>query len=205
MRYPAILVFSGLILAAAGTRPALAAAPKVGSPAPGFSLVDSEGKDHALTDFKGKFVVLEWVNYDCPFVRKHYRSGNMQNLQKEYTGKGVVWLSICSSAPGKQGYFESGDLNDRIKEEKARPSAYLIDAEGTVGKLYEAKTTPHMFVINPEGTLVYAGAIDDIASTDTDDLPGATNYVKAALDAAQAGKPVATRSTKSYGCSVKYR
>lgn len=182
-----------------------AAPPPVGKPAPGFTLTDSNGKTHSLSDFKGKFVVLEWVNFDCPFVRKHYASGNMQELQKTYTGKGVVWLSICSSAPGKQGHFAGSELTDRIKEERAVPTAYLVDDDGTVGKRYEAKTTPHMFVISPEGTLLYAGAIDDTPSTDRDAIATAKNYVRSALDASLAGKPVAVSSTKSYGCSVKYK
>ena len=205
MKHLGLFFLLGSLLFIAGTRSAPAAPPRVDKPAPGFTLMDSEGKNHSLADFRGKYVVLEWVNYDCPFVRKHYRSGNMQQLQKTYTGKGVMWLSICSSAPGKQGHFAADELKERIAEEKAMPTAYLVDPEGTVGKEYEAKTTPHMFVINPEGTLIYAGAIDDIASTDVDDIGEATNYVKAAIDAAQAGQPVAVKSTKSYGCSVKYK
>lgn len=200
-----LALFLGLALFFAGSGTAQPAPPKLDKPAPGFTLTDSEGKEHSLADFKGKYVVLEWVNYDCPFVRKHYRSGNMQQLQKTYRDKGVVWLSICSSAPGKQGHFELDDLKERIAEEEATPTAYLIDADGIVGKEYEAKTTPHMFVINPEGNLIYAGAIDDIASTDRDDIDKATNYVKAALDAGMAGEPVVVQSTKSYGCSVKYK
>lgn len=178
---------------------------EVGSPAPAFTLPDVRGDEHSLADFSGKYVVLEWVNYDCPFVGKHYRSGNMPSLQTTYTGKGVIWLSICSSAPGKQGYFEGDDLTERMAEEKAAPTAYLVDKEGSVGQAYGAKTTPHMYVIDPQGILIYAGGIDNIRSTDTDDIKKATNYVRAALDAALSGKPVAVTTSAPYGCSVKYK
>jgi hypothetical protein len=149
-------------------------------------------------------VVLEWINFDCPFVKKHYGTKNMQRLQSTFTGKKVVWLSICSSAPGTQGYFEGEALSKRIQDEGLKSTAYLIDAKGTVGRLYEAKTTPHMYVINPEGTLIYAGAIDDHPSAKPEDIQGAANYVSDALSLSMAGKPVATSWTKSYGCSVKY-
>lgn len=178
---------------------------KVDKPAPDFTLVDTNGKKHSLSDYKGKFVVLEWVNFGCPFVKKHYNSGNMQNLQKMYTKKGVVWLTICSSAPGKQGYYEGGEINAILEKKKAAPTAYLLDPEGTVGKMYGAKTTPHMYVINPEGLLIYAGGIDDKRSTRLKDVETAHNYVKAALDAAMAGKPVPTKTATPYGCSVKYK
>ncbi len=178
---------------------------RVDQSAPDFSLMDSHGKKHSLSDFKGKWVVLEWVNFGCPFVRKHYDSKNMQSLQKAYTGKDVVWLSICSSAPGKQGYYEGEELTSQIKEEGSYATAYLIDAEGTVGKMYEAKTTPHMYIVNPEGVLVYAGGIDNIASSNKDDVAKANNYVKEALDSGLAGKEVAVKASKSYGCSVKYK
>jgi peroxiredoxin len=193
-----------LMLAVSGPLNASESA-KVDAPAPPFTLSDQNGSTHSLSDFKGKTVVLEWVNFDCPFVRKHYNSGNMQKLQKEYTAKGVVWLSVCSSAPGKQGYFKGDELKQRLGKEKAAPTAYLIDAEGNVGKAYGARTTPHMFVINKDGVLVYAGAIDDIASTDVDDIGKAKNDVAASLDAVMAGKPVEVKSSKSYGCGVKYR
>ena len=191
------------VLAASGS--AAADKAEVGAAAPGFILPDVQGTIHSLKDFKGKYVVLEWVNFDCPFVQKHYRSGSMPALQAGYTAKGVVWLSICSSAPGKQGYFEGDELKERIAEEKAAPSAYLVDKEGTVGRAYGAKTTPHMFVINRQGTLIYGGGIDNIRSTDTDDIAKATNYVRAALDAAMDGKAVAVSSSAPYGCSVKYK
>lgn len=180
------------------------AGPATGEPAPSFSLPDTNGKTHTLADLKGKYVVLEWVNYGCPFIRKHYDSGNMQSLQKEFTNKGVVWFSVCSSAPGKQGNMTPAEWNAAIKEKNASPTAVLLDPDGRVGHAYEAKTTPDMFVINPEGILIYSGAIDSMASTDQSDIATATNYVKAALNAAMIGKPVATPVTKSYGCGVKY-
>ena len=189
---------------ASSAKPSATAEAKVGHPAPNFTLKDSNGKEHSLKDYAGKFVVLEWVNYGCPFVKKHYSSGNMQALQEKYTGKGVVWLSINSSAPGKQGHYEPAQINELLKEHKAHPTAYLIDADGTVGHLYQAKATPTMFVIDEKGTLVYGGAIDDKNSTDQEDIKTAKNYVSAALDEALAGKKVATASTKAYGCSVKY-
>lgn len=177
---------------------------KVGEAAPGFTLTDSHGNEHSLSDFKGKYVVLEWVNYDCPFVRKHYNSGNMQKLQKEYTEKGVVWLAINSSAPGKQGNFSNDEINSRSEEHGASFTAYLTDPTGEVGKMYGAKTTPHMYVINPEGKLIYAGGIDDTPSTDLEDVKTAKNYVSAALDEAMNGKEVEVQVSKPYGCSVKY-
>ena len=173
--------------------------------APDFTLTDSNGAKHSLSDYKGKWVVLEWVNFGCPFVRKHYNSGNMQSLQKTYTDKGVVWLSICSSAPGKQGYYEGEELRTEIKDHESHATAYLIDADGAVGRMYEAKTTPHMFIIDPKGILVYAGGIDNIASTDKDDIVKATNYVRETLDAGFAGKEITVKGSRPYGCSVKYR
>lgn len=183
--------------------PALFAA-QVGQPAPAFTLTDTQGKSHNLADFKGKTVVLEWINHECPFVVKHYSGGAMQALQKDATGKGVVWLSVCSSAPGKQGHMSPEAWNKATADKGAAPTAVLLDEDGKVGKAYQAKTTPHMFVINPEGVLVYAGAIDSIKSTKAEDVPKATNHVKAALDEVLAGKPVTTASTEAYGCSVKY-
>ncbi len=177
---------------------------KVGKTAPNFTLTDANGKTHELKDFRGKFVVLEWVNYDCPFVKKHYNSGNMQMLQKKYTEKDVVWLSINSSAPGKQGNFEPEEIQRRSREHGTAFSAYLMDADGKVGKTYGAKTTPHMFIIDPKGELVYAGGIDDIRSTNVDDIAKAHNYVAAALDQALAGQPITNSISKPYGCSVKY-
>ncbi len=178
---------------------------KIGEKAPDFTLTDSKGKTHKLSDFAGKYVVLEWINFDCPFVVKHYKSENMQKLQKEYKDKGVIWLSICSSAEGKQGHFDNDEINKRIKDYKAQMTAYLIDEDGTVGKLYDAKVTPHMYIINPEGKLIYQGAIDSIKSTDTEDVKKAKNYVRLALDAALIGKTIETKTTVPYGCSVKYK
>ena len=197
------IALTALLLAVAGSHASDKA--QVGSRAPEFTLPDADGTKHSLSDFKGKYVVLEWVNYDCPFVRKHYRSGNMPALQKTYTEEGVVWLSVCSSAPGKQGYFKTEELKERMATEKAAPTAYLVDPEGSVGRTYGAKTTPHMFIINPEGTLIYAGGIDNIPSTKTEDLEKATNYVRSTLDAAMDGKDVSVTSSAPYGCSVKYK
>ena len=177
---------------------------RVGSKAPDFTLTDAHGQKHTLSDLKGKYVVLEWINFECPFVKKHYSVGNMQTLQDEYGEKGVVWLSICSSAPGKQGYYEGEDLLSRLKQQKSEAAAYLIDADGTVGKMYGAKATPNMFVIDPDGILRYAGAIDDHPTPKPEDIPNSTNYVKAALDAVMAGKEVSVKTSAPYGCSVKY-
>jgi peroxiredoxin len=176
----------------------------VGQAAPAFTLTDTKGTSHNLADFKGKVVVLEWTNPECPFVVKHYSQGHMQALQKETTAKGVVWLSICSSAPGKQGQMSPADWNKTITDKNIAATAVLLDESGKVGKLYDAKTTPHMFVINKDGVLVYAGAIDSVKSTDAADIAKATNHVKVAVDEVLAGKPVSTSSTTPYGCSVKY-
>ena len=178
---------------------------KVGSEAPAFTLTDIAGKKHSLADYKGKFVVLEWFNEGCPFVKKHYTSGNMQKLQQEYTGKDVVWLSIASSAEGQQGYMTPETAPKTISEWNMNATKVLLDHDGKVGKMYGAKTTPHMFVIDKEGKLVYQGAIDSKATANAADLAGAENYVKVALDSTMAGKPVANASTKPYGCSVKYK
>ena len=174
-------------------------------PAPNFTLKDFNGKSYNLSDFKGKYVVLEWINFGCPFVKKHYNSGNMQALQKKYTEKDVVWLSICSSAEGKQGYYAAKDLASVTEEHGIKSTAYLLDESGEVGKLYDAKTTPHMYIINPEGILIYAGAIDDKRSTDVADVKTANNYVSAILDDCLTGKKVDSKATTPYGCSVKYK
>lgn len=176
-----------------------------GAAAPDFTLTDINGATNKLSDFKGKVVVLEWINHGCPFVVKHYSKGNMQGLQRDYTGKGVVWLSICSSAEGKQGYYTAEEWKKVNAEKGGKATAILLDPEGTVGKLYGAKTTPHMYVINADGTLVYQGAIDEKPSTEPDDIPGARNHVAAALDEILAGQPVTLAQTKPYGCSVKYK
>jgi hypothetical protein len=180
------------------------AAAVVGQQAPAFTLKDTAGREHSLASEKGKFVVLEWVNYQCPFVRKHYGSGNMQRLQKTYTGKGVVWLQVNSSAPGKEGNYAPAEAASLSKARGAASTAYLLDGDGTVGRAYGARTTPHMFVIDPAGKLLYAGGIDDTASTDVADIKTAHNFVEAALDEALAGKPVSVTTSQPYGCSVKY-
>lgn len=206
MKRLTVLLFTAVtVFAAIGQSPAkegeMAAIDKA---APQFALKDFAGKEYSLADFKGRYVVLEWTNMDCPFVKKHYNSGNMQDLQKTYTKKGVVWLRICSSAPGQQGNHDAKEIEKRIKEQKAMQTAYLVDAAGDVGRMYGAKTTPHMFVIDPQGTLIYAGGIDDKKSTDVADVKTATNYVSACLDAALAGKAVEVKTSTPYGCSVKY-
>jgi peroxiredoxin len=180
------------------------AAPTVGQPAPAFSAVDSNGTPRALADFKGKVVVLEWTNAECPYTRKHYESGNMQALQQEATASGVVWLSVISSAPGKQGYVNGSEANQLTTSRRAHPTAVLLDAAGAVGRAYEAQTTPHMFVIDKSGMLRYMGAIDDKPVASPATIAGARNYVREALAAVEAGKPVAVSSTEPYGCSVKY-
>ena len=180
------------------------AAVEPGEEAPDFTLTDSKGTSHKLSDFRGKFVVLEWLNHECPFVKKHYSGGDMQKLQKEYTAKGVVWLSIISSAPGKQGHRTGPQAEADTKDKNAAPTAVLLDPSGEVGKKYDAKTTPEMFVLDKEGKVLYAGAIDSIKSTDSADIAKAENHVRQALDAALAGQPVPTPKTKPYGCSVKY-
>jgi len=172
--------------------------------APDFTLTDTNGLKHSLSDYKGKFVVLEWANPDCPFVQKHYNSGNIPQLQKQYTAKGVIWLTVDSSAQGKEGYYPPQGLNKFMADKGGSPTAVFADTDGRIGHLYGAQTTPHMFVIDPQGKLIYQGAIDDTPGTDTADLTTAKNYVSAALDAAMNGKPVAVNTTKSYGCSVKY-
>ena len=180
-------------------------AAKVGEPAPNFTATRSDGKTYSLAQDKGKFVVLEWHNQSCPYTDKHYASGNMQNLQKQWTGKGVAWFTVISSAPGTQGYVDASGENEYLAKMKAAPTAALLDPNGDVGHLYEAKTTPHMFIIDPKGVLIYDGAIDDRPTTDQSDINGATNYVSIALGAAMSGKPVPTQTTRPYGCSVKYK
>ena len=178
---------------------------RVGDPAPTFSATDSHGKTESLDQYRGKFVVLEWHNQGCPYTRKHYVSGNMQALQKEWTSKGVVWFTVISSAPGAQGYVTASQENDYLAQMHAVPTAALLDPDGKVGRLYNAKTTPEIYVIDPAGKLIYTGAIDNRPTPDTEDIKGADNYVNDALTAAMAGKSVAMPYTRSYGCSVKYR
>jgi peroxiredoxin len=183
----------------------VAESPADGATAPDISVTDSNGKTHTVSQYRGKTVVLEWFNPGCPFVKKHYESGNMQKLQEEWTGKGVVWLTIDSSAPFRQGHLSPEDANAKITEWKMKPTALLLDQDGKAGQTYGAKTTPHMFVINPEGNVIYQGAIDSKASTKPEDIAGSTNYVKVALDESMAGKTVTTASTRPYGCTVKYK
>ena len=182
----------------------VAAAVRVGEAAPNFTATDSYGHQHNLAQYKGKYVVLEWHNQGCPYTKKHYDSGNMQKLQKLWTGKGVVWFTVISSAPGEQGYVDATQENDYVKRMNASPTAVLLDPTGNLGHLYGAKTTPHMFVINPQGQLIYDGAIDDKSTSDASDIPGAKNYVTAALEESMAGKPVTMAASRPYGCSVKY-
>jgi hypothetical protein len=183
---------------------AAAFAVEPGQTAPNFTLTDIQGQKHSLADYKGKYVVLEWNNPGCPFVRKHYDSGNMPKLQQEERDKGVVWLTINSAAAGRQGDLAPADIEKFLSDEHADPTAYLRDADGAVGHLYGARTTPDMYVINPDGKLIYEGAIDNRPTPDPADIPGATNYVRVALDESMAGKPVTVATSRPYGCSVKY-
>lgn len=196
--------YSMLVAAMICTAPLLLGAAKVGQTAPDFSATASNGKSFRLSDYRGKYVVLEWHNNGCPYVGKHYRSGNMQRLQKEWTGRNVVWFTIISSAPGKQGYVTASEENQYMAKMQAAPTAALLDPTGEIGHLYDAKTSPQMVVINPQGIVIYDGAIDDKPTTDLSDIAGATNYVNLALEQAMAGKPVETAATRPYGCSVKY-
>jgi peroxiredoxin len=175
-----------------------------GLPAPGFTLKDLSGNAVNLADYKGRTVVLEWHNFECPFVQKHYRSGNMQALQKKYAND-VVWLAVSSTARTASDYIEPAKISRQLAEFKAQPARFLMDESGTVGTAYGAKTTPHMYIIDGTGKLVYNGAIDDKRSTDVADVKGAKNYVVAALDEIKAGKPVSVASTTPYGCSVHYK
>ncbi|HJT99438.1 MAG TPA: redoxin domain-containing protein [Rhodanobacteraceae bacterium] len=181
-----------------------AAKPVVGQPAPDFSVTDASGKTQSLAAYKGRTVVLEWNNPECPFVRKHYGAKNMQAQQAAAAADGIVWLTVNSGAAGKQGHLDPAAANAYVAKVEGREAAYLIDTDGTVGRAYDAKTTPHMFVIDKDGVLRYMGSIDSIASTDVDDIPKATQYVKQALGEIEAGKPVSVSSSEPYGCSVKY-
>ena len=180
------------------------AAAAVGQAAPDFMATDALGKTHKLSDFKGKHVVLEWTNPGCPFVVKHY-GGNMQALQKEFTAKGVVWLAITSTEKGSYEYFPPAKMASWVNDKQAKPTALLMDELGKIGQLYGAKTTPHMYIINPQGVLVYSGAIDSVPSARTDDIKTATNYVRQGLNEALGGKAISVASTRAYGCSVKYK
>jgi peroxiredoxin len=189
-------------LGIAGASPGTQA--RIGAPAPGFSLTDSSGKTVSLADFKGRTVVLEWTNHDCPYVRKHYSGNNMQALQKKWTAQGVVWLSLISSMPRSQGYVTAEQANKLTTDRGAAPTAVLFDPKGDVGHTYGAQTTPHMYVITGNGTLAYMGGIDDKASTRLEDLKTAKNFVDAALSEVSQGKPVSVTTSRPYGCSIKY-
>lgn len=180
------------------------AAARVGEPAPAFTGADTQGKTHQLEDYRGKTVVLEWTNHDCPYVRKHYGAGNMQDQQREAAAQGVIWLSVISSAPGEQGHVSPAEADQLTQSRKAAPHAVLLDPAGQIGQAYGAKTTPHMYIINPAGQLVYMGGIDSITTADPADIPKAEQYVRVALQEQAAGKPISTPVTRPYGCSVKY-
>lgn len=180
------------------------AALRIGEPAPDFTGIDTSGKRHALSDFRGKPVVLEWTNHDCPYVRKHYNSGNMQQQQQAATEQGAVWLSLISSAPGKQGHVGPAEADALTAQRNAVPSAVILDDKGAIGRLYGAKTTPHMYIIDADGKLAYMGGIDSIATANPADIAKATQYVPEALAQIMIGRPVASSVTRPYGCSVKY-
>jgi peroxiredoxin len=200
------LTTSGLALAAgAFVAPRRAgAAATVGAPAPAFTLASSAGSSVALADQRGKLVILEWTNHDCPYVRKHYETGNMQALQKEAAEQGVVWLTVISSAPGTQGYVNAGEANELTSSRRAVPTAVLFDPSGVTGKAYGATNTPHMYLIDKAGVLAYMGAIDDQPTTRKSSVQGANNYVRAALQSVAGGQPVKTPFTRAYGCTIKY-
>jgi peroxiredoxin len=195
-----LVAIAGALLIA----PILISAPKIGEPAPDFSATASNGKPYRLSEYRGKFVVLEWHNNGCPYTRKHYDSGNMQRLQKEWTAKGVVWFTVISSAPGTQGYVTADQENAYLSKMGATPTAALLDPNGEVGHLYDAKTTPHMIIINPQGAVIYDGAIDDHPTSDASDIPASKNFVSMALGDAMSGRPVSVATSRPYGCSVKY-
>jgi alkyl hydroperoxide reductase subunit AhpC len=198
-----LVLLAGVGVAALLAAPSLWAV-RVGEPAPDFTATDSTGKVQKLSDYKGKFVVLEWHNRECPYTHKHYVSGNMQKLQKEWTTKGVAWFTVISSAPGQQGYMTAAEENAYVEKMKAVPTGVLLDPTGDLGHLYEAKTTPQIFIINPQGTLIYDGAIDSKPTTEVEDIASAKNYANLALEEAMAGQQVKIPVTRPYGCSVKY-
>ncbi len=199
-----VLGLAAVVAAVLLAAPAADAAPVVGQPAPDFVGTATGGEQVRLSDLKGKTVILEWTNHDCPFVVKHYSSGNMQMTQKKAADDGIVWLSVISSAPGEQGHVSPTQADDLTKSRDARPAKVLLDPSGEIGRLYNAATTPHMFIIDPAGKLAYHGAIDSIRSFDVADIPKATNYVLNAMAQIKAGQPVKPQGTRPYGCSVKY-
>lgn len=200
MLRPALLALSAFAIAASAH-----AAPSVGQPAPDFTLSDAGGKPVKLSDYRGKYVVLEWTNPGCPYVKKHYNSGNMAGTQQDAVSKGVVWLSINSTEKSSYDYMEPAKLTAWLKERKAQPTAVLMDEEGKAGRAYGARTTPHMYIVSPQGSLVYAGGIDSIPSSNAEDIKKAVNYVKQGLGEALAGKPISAATTRAYGCSIKYK
>jgi hypothetical protein len=202
-----LLVTSPAIAQTTGARsaPALSTPPAIGRPAPAFTAVDTRGQTHALADYRGKWVVLEWFNHACPYTRKHYGgAGNTQAMHRDYTARGVVWLSVVSSALGKEGFTTAVEADRLTREKKAAPTAVVRDTAGVLGRLYGARNTPQYAIIDPQGVLRYAGAIDDKRTPRVEDIPAATNYVRAALDAGLAGRPVAVAQTQPYGCTVQY-
>ena len=198
------LMLGGAALALAPAAAFATTSPDLGKPAPAFSAVDSNGKSWSLADLKGKVVVLETTNHDCPYVRKHYNGKNMQAQQREAAAKGVVWLTVASSATGEQGHVTAAQANDLTKSRDAAPAAVLLDPQSKIARAYGATVTPHMYIIDAKGTLVYKGGIDSIPSSSPGDIPKAKQYVRAALDEVLAGKPIAEASTQAYGCTLKY-
>ena len=206
-------LLANALLGGAGLLALIAAAPvtadpgaqaRLGAPAPNFTLTDSNGKAISLADFKGKTVVLEWTNHECPYVRKHYGGNNMQALQKKWTGQGIVWLTLISSQPGAQGFVHGLEANKLTEERGAAPTAVLLDPRGGVGRSYGAQVTPHMYVVTGDGTLVYMGGIDDKPTTRLEDLKTAKNFVDAALSEVAEGKVVSIKTSRAYGCTIKY-
>ena len=199
----ALYCAAGIVTLSAGVQTAIAEV-RIGAAAPAFTLTDSNGRGRSLADFKGKIVVLEWTNHDCPYVRKHYRSNNMQALQKKWTGQGVAWLSVISSGPGREGHVTPQQANQLTADRGAAPSAVLLDPTGQAGRAYGARATPHMYVINGEGAVVYMGGIDDQPTARVEDVKGARNFIDTALSEIAQGKPVSVPTSRAYGCSIKY-
>lgn len=204
MKKSILSVISALAASLILSSTAVFAAVETGANAPDFTLTDTNGKTHSLSDFKGKYVILEWTNHACPFVVKHYAEGAMGKLQKKYTDKGAIWLTISSTNPEHQDYQTPAQANEWLKKHDAASTAMLLDPDGKVGRAYNAKTTPHIYIITPEGKLAYQGAIDSIASTKSADVDKADNYVKMAMAELMDKKPVSKATTKPYGCSIKY-
>jgi peroxiredoxin len=203
-RSPKPIALCVAAIALLGSVGAVLAAPEIGQPAPAFSGTDTSGKTWTLEGLKGQPVILEWTNHDCPYVQKHYDAGNMQALQQEARDAGYTWLSVISSAPGKQGHVSAAEADALSAERQAAPSAVLLDSDGSIGRAYGARTTPHLFIIDEAGSLVYMGGIDDRASADPADIPGASNYVRLAMADRAEGRPISQPLTRPYGCSVKY-